>query len=86
MSSAVALFTDLLAAYNAIGTALIIVLHCFFHRQRWAVVMEELISTTSCMDDDTDGGYDSPPPLEDWNDICDEDAAFLDHRRMWAGC
>ena len=54
--------------------------HFSFHLQRWAVVMEELFSTTSCVDDDTDGGYDSPPPPpppEGWNDVCDEAALVM---------
>ena len=45
--------------------------------------MDQLISTTPCTDDDVDG-CDSPPVLEDWNDECDEGAAFIEHRRVWA--
>ena len=35
-------------------------------------------------DDDDDDGYDSPPATENWDAECNEYAAFLDHRRMWA--
>ena len=35
-------------------------------------------------DDDDDDGYDSPSATENWDDECNEYAAFLDHRRMWA--
>ena len=45
--------------------------------------MEELRYNTPCIDDDDDG-YDSPPATDNWNEECDEYAAFLDHRRMWA--
>ena len=34
--------------------------------------------------DEDDDGYDSPSATENWDDECNEYAAFLDHRRMWA--
>ena len=47
--------------------------------------MEELRYFTPCIDnDDDDDGYDSPLATENWNAECNEFAAFLDHRRMWA--
>ena len=47
--------------------------------------MEQLRDYTPCIDDDDDDdGYDSPPATENWDAECNEYAAFLDHRRMWA--
>ena len=46
--------------------------------------MEELLYSTPCVDDDDDDSYDSPLPTEDWNSECDENAAYIDHRLMWA--
>ena len=43
--------------------------------------MEDLLYCTLRIDDD---GYDSPPATENWDDECNDYAAFLDHRRMWA--
>ncbi|KAI0226149.1 hypothetical protein LSAT2_023182 [Lamellibrachia satsuma] len=55
-----------------------------FLHQQWSAVMEELLYSTPCVDDDDDDGYDSPLPTEDWNAECNERAAFMDHRRKWA--
>ena len=49
--------------------------------------MEELLYNIPCVDDDDDDdddGYNSPLPTENWNTKCDENAAFIDHRWMWA--
>ena len=47
--------------------------------------MEELRRYIPRIDhDDDDDGYDSPPATENWDEECNEYAAFLDHRRMWA--
>ena len=57
-----------------------------FHRQQLSAVMGELLYNIPCVDDDVDdNGYNSPLPTENWNTECDERAAFIDHRRMWAG-
>ena len=50
--------------------------------------MEELCYSTPCIDDENEDddfdGYDSPPATENWEAECNEYAAFLDHRRVWA--
>ena len=47
--------------------------------------MEELrYYTPRIDDDDDDDDYDSPPATENWDEECNEYAAFLDHRRKWA--
>ena len=38
--------------------------------------MDQLISTTPCVDDDVDDCYDSRPLLEDRNDVCNDGATY----------
>ena len=46
-------------------------------------MIAELVSITPRVV--TDAGYDSVFEEEYWNDVFDEGADFLDHRRIWAG-
>ncbi|KAI0234451.1 hypothetical protein LSAT2_015281 [Lamellibrachia satsuma] len=83
MLSSVALFSDLMQAYIEIGVALSLILYRSFHRIHWAFVMKELRDRTPLVvnDDIVDDGYQS----ESWDNECDDYAAFIDHRKLWAG-
>ena len=54
-----------------------------FHRQQWAAVMEELVYSTPCVDDDDDY-HSCYVDEENWNAECDEYAAYIDRRLMLA--
>ncbi|KAI0213515.1 hypothetical protein LSAT2_001447 [Lamellibrachia satsuma] len=83
MLSSVALFSDLMQAYIEIGVALSLILYRSFHRNHWPFVMQELCARTPRIDNDdiVDDGYQS----ESWDNECNDYAAFLDHRKLWAG-
>ena len=46
--------------------------------------MEELVYSTPCVDDDDDDDHGCYVDEEDWNAECNENAAYIDRRWMWA--
>ena len=46
--------------------------------------MAELVYTTPCVDGGDDNDDDGCYVEENWNYECDDNAAYIDHRWMWA--